>query len=150
MYWRLCLSPRKALLPLSGVGFGILSLLGSACLLGGLRSTTLSVRLANSYTFPVEAWKTMCPFLFWVHRVRKTVVPESWGWPSDLTLSSQVFWVGPIVGAILAAILYFYLLFPSSLSLHDRVAVVKGTYEPEEDWEDHREERKKTIELTAH
>lgn len=66
------------------------------------------------------------------------------------TLSSQVFWVGPIVGAILAAILYFYLLFPSSLSLSDRVAVVKGTYEPEEDWEDHREERKKTIELTAH
>lgn len=46
---------------------------------------------------------------------------------------------------------YFYLLFPSSLSLSDRVAVIKGTYEPEEDWEEHhREERKKTIELTAH
>nr|XP_020035933.1 aquaporin-5 [Castor canadensis] len=61
-----------------------------------------------------------------------------------------VFWVGPIVGAILAAILYFYLLFPNSLSLSERVAIIKGTYEPEEDWEDHREERKKTIELTAH
>lgn len=61
----------------------------------------------------------------------------------------QVFWVGPIVGAILAAILYFYLLFPNSLSLSERVAVIKGTYEPEEDWEEQREERKKTMELTA-
>ncbi|ELK08376.1 Aquaporin-5 [Pteropus alecto] len=60
-----------------------------------------------------------------------------------------VFWVGPIVGAALAAILYFYLLFPNSLSLSERVAVVKGTYEPEEDWEEQREERKKTMELTA-
>ncbi|XP_024431496.1 aquaporin-5 [Desmodus rotundus] len=57
-----------------------------------------------------------------------------------------VFWVGPIVGAAVAAILYFYLLFPNCLSLSERVAVVKGTYEPEEDWE----ERRKTIELTAH
>lgn len=61
----------------------------------------------------------------------------------------QVFWVGPIVGAALAAILYFYLLFPNSLSLSERVAVVKGTYEPEEDWEEQHEERKKTMELTA-
>ncbi|XP_058414290.1 aquaporin-5 [Diceros bicornis minor] len=61
-----------------------------------------------------------------------------------------VFWVGPILGAALAAIIYFYLLFPNSLSLSDRVAVIKGTYEPEEDWEEQREERKKTMELTAH
>ncbi|XP_072510744.1 aquaporin-5 [Notamacropus eugenii] len=61
-----------------------------------------------------------------------------------------VFWVGPITGAVLAAILYFYLLVPNPMSLSDRVAIVKGTYEPEEDWEDHREERKKTMELTCH
>lgn len=64
--------------------------------------------------------------------------------------SHWVFWVGPIVGAAVAAILYFYLLFPNSLSLSERVAVVKGTYESEEDWEEQREERKKTMELTAH
>ncbi|XP_053413658.1 aquaporin-5 [Nycticebus coucang] len=63
--------------------------------------------------------------------------------------SHWVFWVGPIVGAGLAAILYFYVLFPNSLSLSERVAIIKGKYEPEEDWEEHREERKKTMELTA-
>ncbi|CAI9167772.1 unnamed protein product [Rangifer tarandus platyrhynchus] len=61
-----------------------------------------------------------------------------------------VFWVGPIVGAATAAIIYFYLLFPHSLSLSDRAAILKGTYEPDEDWEENREERKKTMELTAH
>nr|XP_010594792.2 aquaporin-5-like [Loxodonta africana] len=61
-----------------------------------------------------------------------------------------VFWVGPILGAVVAAIFYFYLLFPNSLSLSERVAVLKGTYQPEEDWEVHREERKKSMELTAH
>lgn len=50
----------------------------------------------------------------------------------------------------MAAIFYFYLLFPNSLSLSERVAVLKGTYQPEEDWEVHREERKKSMELTAH
>lgn len=54
------------------------------------------------------------------------------------------------MGAALAAILYFYLLFPNSLSLRERVAIVKGTYEPEEDWAEQQEERKKTMELTAH
>nr|WJQ78223.1 AQUAPORIN 5 [Bubalus bubalis] len=61
-----------------------------------------------------------------------------------------VFWVGPIVGAAVAAIIYFYLLFPHSLSLSDRAAILKGTYEPDEDWEESQEERKKTMELTAH
>ncbi|XP_057557899.1 aquaporin-5 [Hippopotamus amphibius kiboko] len=61
-----------------------------------------------------------------------------------------VFWVGPIMGAALAAILYFYLFFPNSLNLSERAAIFKGTYEPEEDWEEHREGRKKTMELTVH
>ncbi|KAB0404483.1 hypothetical protein E2I00_016444, partial [Balaenoptera physalus] len=41
--------------------------------------------------------------------------------------SHWVFWVGPIVGAALAAILYFYLFSPNALSLSERVAIVKGT-----------------------
>lgn len=53
--------------------------------------------------------------------------------------------MGPIMGAALAAILYFYLFSPNSLRLSERVAIIKGASEPEEDGE----ERRKTMELTA-
>ncbi|KAI6062512.1 Aquaporin-5 [Aix galericulata] len=59
-----------------------------------------------------------------------------------------VFWVGPILGACLAALLYFYILVPYCMNMSDRVAIVKGTYESEEEWEEQREERKKSMELT--
>lgn len=58
----------------------------------------------------------------------------------------QVFWVGPILGACLASILYFYILVPYCMNSSDRIAIVKGTYESEEEWE---EQRKKSMELTA-
>ena len=76
--------------------------------------------------------------------------PQGLGSALPLPCLCQVFWVGPIVGAAVAAIIYFYLLFPHSLSLSDRAAILKGTYEPDEDWEESQEERKKTMELTAH
>ncbi|KFP74561.1 Aquaporin-5, partial [Acanthisitta chloris] len=69
----------------------------------------------------------------------------------SLTLSLvalQVFWVGPIVGACLASLLYFYILVPYCMNMSDRVAIIKGTYESEEEWEEQREERKKSMELT--
>ncbi|NXF86716.1 AQP5 protein, partial [Eubucco bourcierii] len=59
-----------------------------------------------------------------------------------------VFWVGPILGACLAALLYFYILVPYCMNMSDRVAIIKGTYESEEEWEEQREERKKSMELT--
>ncbi|XP_074835906.1 aquaporin-5-like [Carettochelys insculpta] len=58
-----------------------------------------------------------------------------------------VFWFGPIIGAILAALLYNYFLFPYSLSRAERTAIMKGTYEPEEEWEEQKEQR--TMELTS-
>lgn len=63
--------------------------------------------------------------------------------------SFQVFWVGPILGAVLAAVLYFYILVPYCMNMSDRIAIVKGTYESEEEWEEQREERKKSMELTS-
>ncbi|NXF99765.1 AQP5 protein, partial [Sakesphorus luctuosus] len=59
-----------------------------------------------------------------------------------------VFWVGPILGACLASLLYFYILVPYCMNLSDRMAIVKGTYEPEDEWEEQREERKKSMELS--
>ncbi|XP_015507484.1 aquaporin-5 [Parus major] len=59
-----------------------------------------------------------------------------------------VFWVGPILGACLASLLYFYILVPYCMNMSDRVAIIKGTYESEEEWEEQREERKKSMELT--
>ncbi|NXB06143.1 AQP5 protein, partial [Cnemophilus loriae] len=59
-----------------------------------------------------------------------------------------VFWVGPILGACLASLLYFYILVPYCMNMSDRVAIIKGTYESEEEWEERREERKKSMELT--
>ncbi|NXT27864.1 AQP5 protein, partial [Syrrhaptes paradoxus] len=63
--------------------------------------------------------------------------------------SHWVFWVGPILGACLAAILYFYVLVPYCMNMSDRVAIVRGTYESEEEWEEHKEERKKSMEMTT-
>ncbi|XP_004863064.1 aquaporin-2 isoform X3 [Heterocephalus glaber] len=46
-----------------------------------------------------------------------------------------VFWIGPLVGAILGSLLYNYVLFPSAKSLSERLAVLKGL-EPDTDWEE--------------
>lgn len=62
----------------------------------------------------------------WVMSSGGRLDPKAWAQPA-LPCLCQVFWVGPIVGAATAAIIYFYyLLFPHSLSLSGRVAILKG------------------------
>lgn len=79
----------------------------------------------------------------------------SWRWrglaervlePSSLSPPRQVFWIGPLVGAIIASLLYNYLLFPSAKSLQERLAVLKGL-EPDTDWEEREVRRRQSVEL---
>lgn len=65
--------------------------------------------------------------------------------PAALPLP-QVFWIGPLVGAILGSLLYNYVLFPSPKSLSERLAVLKGL-EPDADWEEREVRRRQSVEL---
>lgn len=58
----------------------------------------------------------------------------------------QVFWIGPLVGAILGSLLYNYVLFPPTKSLAERLAVLKGL-EPDADWEEREVRRRQSVEL---
>lgn len=58
----------------------------------------------------------------------------------------QVFWVGPLVGAAAASIIYNYILFPQAKSFSERLAIFKGL-EPEEDWAEREARRRQSVEL---
>ncbi|XP_059574165.1 aquaporin-2 isoform X2 [Alligator mississippiensis] len=57
-----------------------------------------------------------------------------------------VFWLGPLVGALAASLIYNYLLFPHTKTLSERLAIFKG-FEPEEDWEEREARRRQSVEL---
>lgn len=59
---------------------------------------------------------------------------------------SQVFWVGPLVGAAAASIIYNYILFPQAKTFSERLAIFKG-FEPEEDWAEREVRRRQSVEL---
>ncbi|NWZ27657.1 AQP2 protein, partial [Asarcornis scutulata] len=58
----------------------------------------------------------------------------------------QVFWVGPLIGAAAASIVYNYILFPQSKTFSERLAIFKGL-EPEEDWAEREVRRRQSVEL---
>ncbi|XP_009097285.2 aquaporin-2 [Serinus canaria] len=57
-----------------------------------------------------------------------------------------VFWVGPLIGAAAASILYNYVLFPQAKTLSERLAILKGC-EPEQDWAEREARRRQSVEL---
>ncbi|XP_053560994.1 aquaporin-5-like [Bombina bombina] len=63
-----------------------------------------------------------------------------------------IFWIGPIIGAIIASILYNYLLCPQYQSFKEKLAILLGRMpseeEVEEEWEERQEQpRRKSMEL---
>ncbi|NXL00829.1 AQP2 protein, partial [Mesembrinibis cayennensis] len=58
----------------------------------------------------------------------------------------QVFWVGPLIGAAAASIIYNYILFPQAKTFSERLAIFKG-FEPEEDWAEREVRRRQSVEL---
>ncbi|NXH49329.1 AQP2 protein, partial [Dicaeum eximium] len=70
------------------------------------------------------------------------------GWVLLTSLFSplQVFWVGPLIGAAAASILYNYVLFPQAKTLSERLAILKGC-EPEQDWAEREVRRRQSMEL---
>ncbi|KFR03104.1 Aquaporin-2, partial [Opisthocomus hoazin] len=58
----------------------------------------------------------------------------------------QVFWVGPLVGAAAASIIYNYIFFPQAKTFSERLAIFKG-FEPEEDWAEREVRRRQSVEL---
>lgn len=59
--------------------------------------------------------------------------------------SRQVYWVGPMIGGAMGALLYDFMLFPRMRGLSERLATLKGTRPPEA--EGQQETRGEPIEL---
>ncbi|NXJ30861.1 AQP2 protein, partial [Dicrurus megarhynchus] len=81
-------------------------------------------------------------------RDRGSSPPPEPGWVLLTPLFSppQVFWVGPLIGAAAASILYNYILFPQAKTLSERLAILKGC-EPEQDWAEREVRRRQSVEL---
>ncbi|NXP98873.1 AQP2 protein, partial [Vidua macroura] len=76
----------------------------------------------------------------------RCLAQASWVLLTPLFSPLQVFWVGPLIGAAAASILYNYVLFPQAKTLSERLAVLKGC-EPEQDWAEREVRRRQSVEL---
>ncbi|KAK1341178.1 hypothetical protein QTO34_017581 [Cnephaeus nilssonii] len=50
---------------------------------------------------------------------------------AHFSLPPQIFWVGPLTGAVLASLIYNFILFPDTKTLAQRLAILTGTSEME-------------------
>ncbi|NXQ76866.1 AQP2 protein, partial [Quiscalus mexicanus] len=76
----------------------------------------------------------------------RCLTQAGWALLTPLFSPLQVFWVGPLIGAAAASILYNYVLFPQAKTLSERLAILKGC-EPEQDWAEREARRRQSVEL---
>ncbi|NWS83020.1 AQP2 protein, partial [Toxostoma redivivum] len=76
----------------------------------------------------------------------RSFAPAAWALLTPPFSPLQVFWVGPLLGAAAASILYHYVLFPQAKPLAERLAILRGC-EPEPDWAEREVRRRQSVEL---
>lgn len=52
-------------------------------------------------------------------------------WGTYFSLLLQIFWVGPLTGAVLASLIYNFILFPDTRTMAQRLVILMGTEEVE-------------------
>nr|DBA32540.1 TPA: hypothetical protein GDO54_000323 [Pyxicephalus adspersus] len=62
-----------------------------------------------------------------------------------------IFWIGPLVGGVVASFMYYYILYPYVRTPAEKLAILLGTYNPVEEWsEQHEQPRKRSMECPDH
>lgn len=87
----------------------------------------------------------------WVNTLTPPSLPLPPSPPGQFTchsltvFSPQVYWVGPMIGGAMGAILYDFMLFPRMRGIAERLATLKGSRAPES--EGQQDPRREPIEL---
>ncbi|KAG8585203.1 hypothetical protein GDO81_004919 [Engystomops pustulosus] len=54
--------------------------------------------------------------------------------------NNWIFWIGPLTGGALAALVYNYILYPNIQSPREKLTIFLGTYAPSDDWNEEPEQ----------
>ncbi|NWI43335.1 AQP2 protein, partial [Picathartes gymnocephalus] len=116
----------------------------------GSPALSIGLSVAVGHLLGVSGWAKIWHFwgCFFVYAQSWFGCISGLGWVllTPLLSPPQVFWVGPLIGAAAASILYNYILFPQTKTLSERLAILKGC-EPEQDWAEREVRRRQSVEL---